>query len=595
MRFIVFLFAFGGCSALAATANFRHGQPAQAERAASAYVPDLTTIAPRAGNRVRAYVERYTTDRDALLRFYSVEKSDLQLRRLSEHAAVWRAALEKISYDSLDVEERIDWHLLRLHLDHAVADFERELELNQRAAVLLPFAQAMAGTLESIRLLQPFEGRAAASTLQTILDQTAELKKRLGSADAKWPSRVDTLLALKRLKTLRSALTEWRDYYSGYDPLFTWWTAATYEKLTGALDDYAKFLREKGLGVAKPEDDDPIVGDPLGRATLEREIAYELIPYSPEQLIKIAEQEFAFCETEWRKVAQQLGLGGDWKAALEKAKQDHLQPGQQPALIAEQAYEAIKYVESRDLITVPPLAIDLWRTAMMSPERQKTSPFFTGGECVTMSFPHASMELPLKNDSLRANNIHFCRATVHHELIPGHHLQQYYWERYSQHRQLFYTPFWVEGWALWWEFRLWDLGFQQTPLNSAGMLFWRTHRCARIMFTLNFHLGNWTPEQCVDFLVERVGHDRHTAMGEVRRSFGGDYPPLYQAGYMLGAIQLRDLYRELVTSGKLTEKQFHDRILEGGNMPIAFVRARLRGEALPKALAADWKFAGELK
>ena len=33
------------------------------------------------------------------------------------------------------------------------------------------------------------------------------------------------------------------------------------------------------------------------------------------------------------------------------------------------------------------------------------------------------------------------------------------------------------------------------------MLFWRSHRCARIIFSLNFHLGKWTPQQCVDFLV----------------------------------------------------------------------------------------------
>ncbi len=196
-----------------------------------------------------------------------------------------------------------------------------------------------------------------------------------------------------------------------------------------------------------------------------------------------------------------------------------------------------------------------------------------------------------KLDSLRANNRHFCRATVHHELIPGHHLQGWYNARYNPHRRLFNTPFWMEGWALWWEFHLWDLGFPQTPKNNAGMLFWRTHRCARIIFSLNFHLGKWTPQQCIDFLVDRVGHERASATGEVRRSFNGDYSPLYQVGYMMGALQIRAMHTELVTKGKMTDRQFHDGIMEGGSMPIEMVRAHLEQTKLPKEFVPTWRFA----
>ena len=80
-----------------------------------------------------------------------------------------------------------------------------------------------------------------------------------------------------------------------------------------------------------------------------------------------------------------------------------------------------------------------------------------------------------------------------------------------------------------------------------GMLFWRMHRAARIIFSLKFHLGEWTPQQCIDFLVDAVGHERASATGEVRRSFNGSYSPLYQAGYLLGGMQLRALHTELVS------------------------------------------------
>jgi len=43
--------------------------------------------------------------------------------------------------------------------------------------------------------------------------------------------------------------------------------------------------------------------------------------------------------------------------------------------------------------------------------------------------------------------------------------------------------------AFYWEMLLWDLGFTR-PRNSAwGALVWRMHRCARIIFSLSFHLG----------------------------------------------------------------------------------------------------------
>ena len=73
--------------------------------------------------------------------------------------------------------------------------------------------------------------------------------------------------------------------------------------------------------------------------------------------------------------------------------------------------------------------------------------------------------------------------------------------RYQSHRrQAFGTPFWTEGWALYWELMLWDLDFARSPEDRVGMLFWRMHRCARIIFSLSFHLEQMTPQECIDYL-----------------------------------------------------------------------------------------------
>jgi hypothetical protein len=259
-------------------------------------------------------------------------------------------------------------------------------------------------------------------------------------------------------------------------------------------------------------------------------------------------------------------------------------------LIRDFAREAIDYVKKNDLVTVPKGAEETWRMEMMSPERQLVAPFFLGGETILVAYPTDTMTHEQKMMSLRGNNPHFARAVTHHELIPGHHLQQFMNRRYRSYRSSFRTPFWGEGWALYWEFILWDRGFTKTPEDKIGALFWRSHRAARIIFSLNFHLGNWTPEQCVDLLVNKVGHERENALAEVRRSFSGDYGPLYQMAYMMGGLQFYAMHRDLVKSGKMTDREFHDAILKEGSIPVEIVRAIITKQKLDRDHKASWQF-----
>jgi hypothetical protein len=72
--------------------------------------------------------------------------------------------------------------------------------------------------------------------------------------------------------------------------------------------------------------------------------------------------------------------------------------------------------------------------------------------------------------------------------------------------------------------------------------------------------------------------------------FNGSYSPLYQAGYMLGALQLRALHAEVVGRGNMTDREFHDAILTGNQMPVELVRARLLGLPLSPDYVAMWRF-----
>ena len=141
-----------------------------------------------------------------------------------------------------------------------------------------------------------------------------------------------------------------------------------------------------------------------------------------------------------------------------------------------------------------------------------------------------------------------------------------------------------------WEMLFCDLNFAKTPEDKVGMLFWRMQGEARIIFSLSFHLGQMTPEECIDYLVKRVGHELDNATAEVRRSFNGTYSPLYQAAYMLGGLQYRALHQELVESGKMTNRVFHDAILKENRIPIEMVRASLTQQKLTRDFKSNWRF-----
>ncbi|HEV7398024.1 MAG TPA: DUF885 family protein [Pyrinomonadaceae bacterium] len=593
-------------------------------------------------SELRGLIERYTTDRGSLFRSYPVSLSPTRQARFRQLYSEWLALLQKMDFDSLSPDDKVDYILFRNHLEHELRQLDIQSKQMAEIEPLVPFATAITSLEETRRRMEPMDSAKVAALLTDLRKQIDERRKQveaglktLGSraSDEKGEEKIEPLKAKKTsanrevlvIGGLKTALKNWYTFYDGYDPVFTWWNEEPYKALDQSLTSYSAFLSEKVVGIKPAEgsgtagnrsgagsangggqntprpagvtpragDTSDIVGDPIGREALLSELQFEMIPYTPEELIAIAEKDMAWCESEMKKASRELGYGDDWHKALEHVKTLYVEPGKQPELIRDLALEAIKFVDDRDLVTVPQLARDTWRMEMMTPERQLVSPFFLGGETILVSFPTNGMAHEQKMMSMRGNNIHFARATVFHELIPGHHLQGFMTTRYRPYRSLFSTPFWGEGWALYWELLMWDLKFAKSPENRIGMLFWRMHRGARIIFSLSFHLERMTPQECIDLLVKRVGHEPDNATAEVRRSLDGSYGPLYQAAYLLGGMQLYSLHHDLVDSGKLTNRQFHDWVLKENRIPIEMVRAILTKQKLTRDFKTSWRFSGQ--
>lgn len=563
--------------------------PAAEDRMGETTDPGLSTV-----------ITEYSADQSAIDQTYDLPASEQDIARREALLREWQEKLEKLPYDPLSAAARIDWHLLKTHLKSGLEELLLERGRLAEMQPLLSFRGPLLKLLTARGARRGVDPEKAAQMLATALTEVKSVRKKLDQgkekeppAESLKPSPVLAQRSASTLDQLRRAVGEWFTFYDGFQPDFGWWVRQPHAALAKELEDLSGYLRREVAGL-KGEDDDPLIGDPIGAAALISQLGTECIPYTPEELVALAGKEFAWCEAEMAKAAAAMGCATAAEA-LAKVKELHARPGGQPSVAVQEARKAIQFLKDHELVTIPPLAEETWRLSMLGVAQQKSLPYAVyGAPHMMIAYAHESMPQEDKMMSMRGNNAAFLHIVTPHELIPGHHLQLFQSRRFSTQRQLFRTPFLVEGWALHWEMLLWDQGYAATPEEKIGALFWRLHRCARIIVSLKFHLGEMTPAQMIDFLVQRVGHERSGATAEVRRYIGGAYGPLYQAAYMLGGMQLRALHQSLTGpdagGDRLTERQFHDAVLREGPVPIEFIRAALTHQSLPKEWTSSWRF-----
>ena len=537
-------------------------------------------------------INTYQADKLALQNFYTNNESEEYYQRFSKFYEEWGQKVKALDFKNLSQQGKVDYLLLKNVVSKDDYFLQIEYKAFKEVASVIDFTTDINGFIIDRR-----RGKRPLSNELAKKFRIAELSidKKMGLL--KNQPYKDWFAADKATKTVISfekVLKEAYSFYYSYDPEFTWWMEKPYKSLSDKLKVYEEFLKTNYSKTSIKDDGSGIIGKPIGRDAVLKSLAFEYIPYSPEELIATAKNQFDWCKKEMIKASTEMGYGNDWKAALEHVKETYVPAGEQPQTINDLYNQSIKFIEDRDLITLPELTKETWQMIMMTPERQKVNPFFTGGWEISISYPTEEMDQNDKLMSMRGNNPNFSRATVQHELLPGHNLQFFMNSRNKSYRAPFDTPFWMEGWALYWEINLWNKQFPQTPEQKMGMLFWRIHRCARIIFSLKYHLGEMTPQQCIDLLVNEVGHEYANAEAEVRRSFASGDAPLYQVAYMTGGLQFYALKNEMLAKG-WTEKQFHDRVLKENMIPIEMLRVLLEDLPISEDYKSTWKFSTDFK
>ncbi|WP_166983593.1 DUF885 domain-containing protein [Paramicrobacterium fandaimingii] len=171
-------------------------------------------------------------------------------------------------------------------------------------------------------------------------------------------------------------------------------------------------------------------------------------------------------------------------------------------------------------------------------------------------------------------------TTVYHEGVPGHHLQigQSVYNRDSLNswrRLLAGTSDHAEGWALYAERLMEQLGYLDDPADRLGMLDGQRMRAARVVLDIGVHLekqrpdgaGPWTAYYAFDFLGRNVNMNEGFVRFEVNRYLGWPgQAPSYKVGQRIWE-QMRDDAR--AAEGESFDiKDFHRRALALGGVGL---------------------------
>ena len=183
-------------------------------------------------------------------------------------------------------------------------------------------------------------------------------------------------------------------------------------------------------------------------------------------------------------------------------------------------------------------------------------------------------------------------TTVYHEGVPGHHLQvalaTYNRAQLNSWRRL---GTWVsghgEGWALYAEWLMADLGYMDDPGNRMGLLAGQSLRAARVVIDVGVHCGfpapaevgggEWTYDKAWQLLTRHGFMSTEVLRFELERYLGWPgQAPSYKLGERLW-LQLRD--ESKARAGDAFDlKQFHKRALNLGSMGLDVLRQAVLDE-----------------
>ncbi|MGA9116400.1 MAG: DUF885 family protein [Bacteroidota bacterium] len=474
------------------------------------------------------------------------------------------AELRAMPWRDWSVDRRIDWRwVYAIAQDARLQLTEEKLYLHRPASWLEPLANNYVALL-------------------TYAPRRIDIRKRLARAI---PGMVAEMRRVALSLTARDAEAA-RGIAAGIVTMLAMEDASPgRDSAAAALSSYIREL--------KAERDLPEISV-IGAARYEERLRCTLLPWTPRQLLAVAQHELAETDARMAELRARLSPPPEPTPAHLELAQDLDQEGLL-RLYDEITRTHFRFLDTSDLLTVPagvgPVLTRPTPEAMipLSGDGGSMNPPPALGESNVgwWNVEHVKPDWTLEQKAGRVATMQQHRRTwmgpyAVHEGVPGHHLQLSI-ARLNPNplRSLFQDNSLVEGWAMYAEEIFWRAGgLGDTPEAEYNTLGGWRFRIRRVFYDVHTACGDWTLQEAADF-KDQARRGKGSVDDDILRAINW---PAQLVGYFAGKMQILDLkaaYRKKL-GPEYTERGFHDALLAEGSIPVVLIRAKLLGEAVPE-------------
>lgn len=347
------------------------------------------------------------------------------------------------------------------------------------------------------------------------------------------------------------------------------------ERILPAQRAFAEFLAAEYAPAARPAIGWRSVpdGEAGYRFLVRRETTTEM---TPDEIHALGVSEVARIRRSMEATIRETGFDGSFAEFLQMLRTDPRFYARTPRELLDKASEIAKRADGGVpslFATLPRLTYDVRAVPAELAEGYTTGRYWRGSLALGQAGGYM-----VNTSRLDQRPLYELPALTLHEAVPGHHLQIALAQELSEltyfRRTLQPTAF-VEGWGLYAEFLGEEMGIYRDPYERFGRHSYEMWRACRLVADTGIHWLGWDIDEARRCFTENSALAPHNIQTELERYVSW---PAQALAYKIGELRLRALRREAeqALGERFKVREFHDRLLLGGALPLAIVEAQVR-------------------
>ena len=342
------------------------------------------------------------------------------------------------------------------------------------------------------------------------------------------------------------------------------------EQAAHALDDFVAYLKNE---LAKEAKGDFACGRRYFDLVLQER---HFLNIDADELYSFGEKLFKETEQELKRVTQELQGNDDVDALMKKIQQQR--PKKENVLdeYRNQMQAARKFVEEKDIVSLPGKeSLKVIETPLFLQHQIPFAAYYEPSPKDVEQQGYYYVTPAKTEDDLGEHNSISLKHTCVHEAWPGHHLQfvkaNIKPTSSTLPRLLNTSATLYEGWALYCEQLMHELGFITEPESRFVLLKDRLWRALRIMIDVGIHTRGLSLDDAANLMQEKLGFSKNQAMGDLTWY---THAPGVPMGYATGWSLINKLKEQQQKDEHFNLKTFHDTLLSSGSiaLPLTVVR-----------------------